>query len=696
MNSALFTALTCFLILQVVMGVRDKVNAKSTSNISNSCWQEVESILFNSSHHYTAYYDATGKLSSGLVSGNLVSLGDFDRCTLLPRSLYCLADITAMQTLPGSSNSTAVSIVWGMCVVNTCNSTVLNNYVSVILERVFGVSWIEPHTVDIHCARSKSAGRGFWTSVGVLLFLVALAVIGTLLDVQYVHATSVKRDLLYHVSTNVRHLVGSRDGHMMWTTVDESVLSSDPVTSDSQTNDERASEDAESQALQRPPNARLLVEAFRYKPGLLVKLSQCFSVVRNMELLPARSVKSIPCLDGLRVMSFALLIFGRTALAMFQSDNLVNRQEMVAHSTNFGWQLVLNAFCAVDSFFLIGGLLVVYSAMNTKHAVDLSYIICFFVHRIIRLSPAIIVVMLFWLHIVPYIADGPLWYQLYSAIDKQQSYWWSTLLYVQNFYPTNLSNSCMSWLWYVAADFQLYCLSLVIVLLIHRFRIQIALAVLLISSIVVTATLIGVYHLNVDMASAVIHHNSTQLDSYKNIIWDKPYSHAAAYVVGAWLGYLLHCQQGQQVYMNRSFVACGWVLCLLVAFGTIFATYLTFTGDTFGTAGNVLYGCMRHVSWAGAVSWLVYCCCHQYAGPVGYILSWHIWTVLGKLTFGAYLTHGVWVAMYIYSQHQPLIMSSTTLFTTYLFVMVSSYLTAVVIFVVVEVPARNLEYFIRS
>ena len=58
-----------------------------------------------------------------------------------------------------------------------------------------------------------------------------------------------------------------------------------------------------------------------------------------------------------------------------------------------------------------------------------------------RLSPSIVIVMLFWLHVVPYVADGPLWYQLYSAIDKQQSYWWSTLLYVQNFYPTNLSNS---------------------------------------------------------------------------------------------------------------------------------------------------------------------------------------------------------------------------------------------------------------
>ena len=104
----------------------------------------------------------------------------------------------------------------------------------------------------------------------VVLVLVALVVVGTLLDIHHVHATSMRRDLLYHVSTNVRHLVGSRDGHMTWTTVDESVVSSDPVTSDSQTNDDQASGDAaESQRLQHPPSARLLVEAFRYKPGLI-------------------------------------------------------------------------------------------------------------------------------------------------------------------------------------------------------------------------------------------------------------------------------------------------------------------------------------------------------------------------------------------------------------------------------------------
>ena len=48
-------------------------------------------------------------------------------------------------------------------------------------------------------------------------------------------------------------------------------------------------------------------------------------------------------------------------------------------------------------------------------------------------------------------------------------------------------------------------------------------------------------------------------------------------------------------------------------------------------------------------------------GVIGYILSWRVWTPLGKLTFGAFIAHGVWLAMYTYSQQQPVVMSSMSL-----------------------------------
>jgi len=63
----------------------------------------------------------------------------------------------------------------------------------------------------------------------------------------------------------------------------------------------------------------------------------------------------------------------------------------------------------------------------------------------------------------------------------------------------------------------------------------------------------------------------------------------------------------------QSFITCGWITCLLLAIGTIFGTYPTFTGHT---VGGIVYGSLRHMSWAAAVLWLVYCCYHRCAGTV--------------------------------------------------------------------------------
>lgn len=41
-----------------------------------------------------------------------------------------------------------------------------------------------------------------------------------------------------------------------------------------------------------------------------------------------------------------------------------------------------------------------------------------------------------------------------------KAYWWRNLLFIQNLYP--LSEMCMTWSWYVAADFQLFALSSVL------------------------------------------------------------------------------------------------------------------------------------------------------------------------------------------------------------------------------------------
>jgi hypothetical protein len=53
-------------------------------------------------------------------------------------------------------------------------------------------------------------------------------------------------------------------------------------------------------------------------------------------------------------------------------------------------------------------------------------------------------------------------YAMIENIEENcKKYWWRNLLFIQNLYP--LEESCMSWSWYVATDFQLFILASILV-----------------------------------------------------------------------------------------------------------------------------------------------------------------------------------------------------------------------------------------
>jgi hypothetical protein len=55
-----------------------------------------------------------------------------------------------------------------------------------------------------------------------------------------------------------------------------------------------------------------------------------------------------------------------------------------------------------------------------------------------RLTPAMMFVILFVVQLEPFMDKGPLWQK---HLDHQtcDDYWWTNLLYINNFYPTNVA-----------------------------------------------------------------------------------------------------------------------------------------------------------------------------------------------------------------------------------------------------------------
>lgn len=94
---------------------------------------------------------------------------------------------------------------------------------------------------------------------------------------------------------------------------------------------------------------------------------------------------------------------------------------------------------SVDSFFAVGGLVTVYAFMKSSDKGVPFNIPLYYLHRYLRLTPVLAVLILIFANLLKYLGNGPLWYNIEpNYMADCGEYWWSTLLYIQNY--VNLDN----------------------------------------------------------------------------------------------------------------------------------------------------------------------------------------------------------------------------------------------------------------
>lgn len=123
--------------------------------------------------------------------------------------------------------------------------------------------------------------------------------------------------------------------------------------------------------------------------------------------------------------------------------------------------LVLNGNIATDIFFLLSGILLMYSELGRKELQLESYklnVKMLYFHRYLRLTPAYAIVVGFYATILYKIGSGPHWNRnIAPNQDHCIKNWWTNLLYINNY--VGINNSCMSQTWYLAVDMQLVWIS---------------------------------------------------------------------------------------------------------------------------------------------------------------------------------------------------------------------------------------------
>uniref|UniRef100_A0A0M3ISQ6 Acyl_transf_3 domain-containing protein n=1 Tax=Ascaris lumbricoides TaxID=6252 RepID=A0A0M3ISQ6_ASCLU len=183
--------------------------------------------------------------------------------------------------------------------------------------------------------------------------------------------------------------------------------------------------------------------------SLLMRLFLAFSVKKNfiaITTLPKDSQSTIGCIFGLRFLITVWVIVGHSSIFIqdFLSNPEIYRRQL---TDNFFGQLVTNCMLSVDTFFVLSATLTSFHWFRSisragaqQKLTSLGYWLRFYRHRVLRLWPAYLYVLLVTVLRFSRSHFHPMW-----APEDQgemcRKNWWKNALFINSF----SDNLCMPW-----------------------------------------------------------------------------------------------------------------------------------------------------------------------------------------------------------------------------------------------------------
>eukprot|EP00794_Sanderia_malayensis_P018808 gene18808-20704_t len=630
--------------------------------------------------------DAVGKPGSGIFLGNLLWPGSFSECHKIPDSHYCLAGFLAHLSA-GNITIFKRPGVLGVCMPKECNQADIQQLLQLVDLFVPSVakyiSFPEKGPLSIYggnvlCEKDfvKEKSSGKTATLCLIGFILLFCFVGTLCELfERICVDPAKTE------DEVRHFQPEQELSDRTPLVDNGYGA--PMV-----------------AYSKPSCKSCMVSAVRIVAGIF----KCFSLISNTKtVLSTDTAKgAILSINGIRTLSILWVILGHVYAIGNSAGSVVNLVDILNLLNRFTFLPITNGFFSVDTFFLLSGLLASYLMLrrfNKAEKQPFPIVMMAYFHRFVRLTPGYMFVILFYVNILPMIGNGPTWNCLTVKMLQKpcEDYWWTNLLYINNFYPKKLADECLGWGWYLANDMQFFIISPLIIYIMYRLKViglLFANGILMAASIVVTSVIIWHYNLkSLELVADLGTRTTQENNNFSDLVYTKPYCRIIPYLVGLALGYVFHKQMKIKGKLSWLLAMCGWVVAIVCGLSVTYGTWGSVKkgGHKFTMTENIIYGSFCRLSWSIAVAWVIYACQNGFASIVSSILSWRAFIPFSRLTYGAYLIHPMTILVYYGSMQSTRTYSDLT--TAFDFVSISaiSYAAAFILSICVEYPVMNLE-----
>ncbi len=266
----------------------------------------------------------------------------------------------------------------------------------------------------------------------------------------------------------------------------------------------------------------------------IIGFLNCFRVNHNIQRIVVQTpIPNLTALNGLRGCAILGIILGHTHLYLLNVGvqnpyyclfRFTPRWAVAGMTGNELW---------VDVFFFLSGFLVAFGALGELQKKGRINWGLYYFHRVWRLTPSLAMVLFVYVALSPFVGQGPNWKRYQESLgfpgttpaNPCPKYWWTNLVYVNNFWPVHFENQCFKWGWYLANDTQFYIISPIFLMAYHKNK--------RLGWILTTAVMLGCLALRFVLIRAYdISINSGHTDAYMDKLYGKPYARLPSYLVG--------------------------------------------------------------------------------------------------------------------------------------------------------------------
>ena len=688
------------LYLDLIQRIEYSYNNGLENSLTN-CSQEL-SRFWNNSNYATraAYLDSFGKVGAGILTGNVIYLGYYDQCIDIGNTDYCLFPFDVTLTMNTTGSVSTIPFEFGMCFPSSCDSSdfyelfFIDSDDEVFYNNSYTVNAMN-YMVDVQVSIEYTEPRCPWRDLDwttssiimltVCVLFIVLVIIGTAVDVLLWFITDIFPNLFL---TETELSVTATDSKFC--KVKKSINNDKPSDNEDEPFINTKSKLKANQSMAETRCIEFLKDLI-----LSFSLYKTIPVIVNTHQ-PANAITNI---NGMRVISMFWVILGHTFMWGAGHGVVSNVKEaMDTYPNRFLYQLVDNGFIAVDNFFVLSGLLMSYLSIREmeRHQGKFPFVF-FYIHRYLRLSPAYYFALFFNFKVLPYVGSGPYW--LLGNVHRCEKYWWTNMLYINNFYPTIFSDQCYGVTWYLANDMQFFIIAPIFVLLLYHFwEIGLSMIVgIMLASIAVIGTLAGIDNSNANIIIGNVINNGKRGISMSSFaysqIYEKPYCRINAFLIGIILGFVLHkkWRVKSSLWIRLCIYIVLWMIAVAFCMTIVFGLYQTWNGHPFNKAENVMYFMFSRTVYSTGIALMIYACHNGFGWIINSFLSWSVWVPLSRLTFMAYLSHPIALNLIYGTMRFRFIYTDWILMILFPAVVILSYLLGLAFAVVVEYPLANVE-----